>query len=606
MQESDTTSVASLGSYVHPAPSAAPSAASREEQVGPTDRTPLDGELAFASEEAQVQRISELLGAGAMVVEVPSPPASMRGRLAEHVDERVERALGIRGAPSPYLTTWASMPEDAEARLADQLFRARTVGATGIAIAMGSLARIAAPALTPEDSAALRALARATHTSPLAVLIDDGDAAMGGYGEPVALDLMLRMAKASARVEELAEELETRAPAPSSEPACASTTEPEPQPESAPQLAAEADPVSVPEAEMAVEAGMAVEIEVAVAVEAAPCVEPPDLTETAVDAPVAEKTAPEILTIPPPPAPVDVIKTVAREAARRRATAGVPVSGPSDFWRSWAIALSAARGPQPLAAFERLFVESYMPLANAIAEGLDDPRAVRAHDEFRDGFERTYADAFVTFGVTGRRPRLVMDAFDVAVKQARLHNARATHVLVVDAMRHDLGCIVRDQIAARAAGTISLTSESLLWSALPTTTYRQLETLARGMDALRAPAADEGSESLRGRSAETVRRMRVGSRELYKLDVVPSMLGALPDPNVGASAAHVVAALSDIGASVADALLRHVETLTPRTLLLVLGDHGFTVDRKGRITHGGATPEEVLVPCLAYLVGDLH
>jgi hypothetical protein len=177
---------------------------------------------------------------------------------------------------------------------------------------------------------------------------------------------------------------------------------------------------------------------------------------------------------------------------------------------------------------------------------------------------------------------------------------------VVDAMRHDLGCLVRDQMAARAAGTASLTSESLLWSALPTTTYRQLETLARGMEALRAPASEEGSESLRGRTAETVRRMRVGSRELYKLDVVPSMLSALPDPTVGSGPAHVVAALEDIATSVADALLRHIETLPPRTLLLVLGDHGFTIDRRGQITHGGATPEEVLVPCLAYLVGELH
>ena len=547
-------SVTSVGSLSEP------SEEGRARLVGSHQRTPLDGELAFVSADAQVQRTSELLGAGAIVVELPAPPASMRGRLGEHLDDMVERALGIRGAPSPYLTTWASMPDDADARLADQLFRARTVGATGIAIAMGSLARLAAPALTPEDSAALRVLAQATQTSPLALLIDDNDAAIGAYGAPVALDVVLRKTKAAARARAEAEA----------------------------------------EAERADDAVVG-----ASDVEDAHATEPLELTETAVDAPVAANHA-EITSVPPPPAPVEVVKAVAREAARRRATAGVPVSGPSDYWRSWAIALAAARGPQPLAAFERLFVESYMPLANAIAEGLDDTRAVRAHDEFREGFERTYADAFATFGATGRRPRLVMDAFDVAVKQARLHNARATHVLVVDAMRHDLGCVVRDQIAQRAAGAVSLTSESLLWSALPTTTYRQLETLARGMDALRAPTAEDGSESLRGRSAETVRRMRVGSRELYKLDVVPSMLGALPDPTMGNTSAHVVAALSDIGASVADALLRHVETLPPRTLLLVLGDHGFTIDRKGRITHGGASPEEVLVPCLAYLVGDLH
>jgi len=70
-------------------------------------------------------------------------------------------------------------------------------------------------------------------------------------------------------------------------------------------------------------------------------------------------------------------------------------------------------------------------------------------------------------------------------------------------MRHDLGCLVRDELAARAAGVASLTNESLLWSSLPTITHRQLETLARGIDALRAPAAvEDTTESLRGRSAD--------------------------------------------------------------------------------------------------------
>src|SRR5690606_27719966 len=133
-------------------------------------------------------------------------------------------------------------------------------------------------------------------------------------------------------------------------------------------------------------------------------------------------------------------------------------------------------------------------------------------------FDRTYTDAFATFGVTGRRPRLVMDAYDLAAKQARLHNARSTHVLVVDSMRYDIGMRVRDLLCERAVGVASLTSETMLWSALPSTTFRQLETLARGMDALRAPMTEEPNESLRGRIAENVRRLRVGSRELFKLD----------------------------------------------------------------------------------------
>ncbi|HSO38100.1 MAG TPA: hypothetical protein VLT33_36480 [Labilithrix sp.] len=496
------------------------------------------------SPEVQLQRTAELLGAGAVVVIVPPPAAAVRGRLAERLDDIVERELGARGAPSPFLSEWSAMPDDAEARLADQLFRARTVGATGIAIALGTLAGIAqAGVLTPEDSAFLRVLERAAQAVPLVVMLDDGDASIGAYPAPVALARMMAGANEGAI---------TTAAATAG--ACASTSDDH--------------------------------------------VESDEVVETAVDAPVAEVVVAEVV--------VAEVVVTERVGARRRATAGVPVSGPADYWRSWAIALGAARGPQPLAAFERLFTESYMPLANAIASGVEDPRALRAHDEFRDGFERSYADAFATFGASSRRPRLVMDAYDVASKQARMHNARTSHVLVVDAMRYDLGGLVRDRLAERAAGVASLLSESVLWSALPTTTFRQLETLARGMDALRAPAADEVSDSLRGRSAETVRRLRVGSRELYKLDVVPAMLGALGDPGAAPSAAHVVEELSGIASSVADALVRHIATLPPRTLLLVLGDHGFCIDKRGRITDGGASPEEVLVPCFAYLTADLH
>ena len=485
----------------------------------------LGGEIAFVSPEAQIQRTAELLGAGAVMVVVPPPVAALRGRLAERLDDLIERELGARGAPSPFLSEWSTMPDDVEERLADQLFRARTVGASGIAIALGTLAAIAQPTLTPEDSALVRVLERATRNVPLVVMLDDGDAGVRGYAEAVTLTRL---------------------------------------------LASEGVSVSATEDEV---------------------------VETAVDAPVAP-----VIDAPPPATPV----IVAPERARRRATAGVPVSGPSDYWRSWAIALSAARGPQPLGAFERLFIESYMPLANAIASGVDDPRALRAHDEFRDGFDQSYSDAFATFGASSRRPRLVMDAFDVASKQARMHNARTSQVLVVDAMRYDLGCLVRDRLAERGAGLASLINESLLWSALPSTTFRQLETLARGMEALRAPAPEEASESLRGRSAETVRRLRVGSRELHKLDVVPSMLGALSDPGMAVSPTHVVEALEGIASSIADALVRHLATLAPRTLLLVLGDHGFCVDKRGHVSDGGASPEEVLVPCFAYLTADLH
>jgi hypothetical protein len=57
---------------------------------------------------------------------------------------------------------------------------------------------------------------------------------------------------------------------------------------------------------------------------------------------------------------------------------------------------------------------------------------------------------------------------------------------------------------------------------------------------------------------------------------------------------------------------RYAEGLAARTLLFVFGDHGFrmplTLDGRstGPATQGGPSPEEVLVPGYAWLVGGVH
>src|SRR5262249_47483018 len=123
--------------------------------------------------------------------------------------------------------------------------------------------------------------------------------------------------------------------------------------------------------------------------------------------------------------------------------------------------------------------------------------------------------------------------------------------------------------------------------------------IARGIEALRVPAALDGEvEPPRGRTAEFVRRMRVGPREIHKLDVV--------EARVSSSPGHVLRELPEIADLAAEALARPAETGAPRTLLLVTGDHGFSIDRHGRARHGGASPEEVLVGAFALLVGDVH
>jgi hypothetical protein len=506
-------------------------------------RDTLPGEVVFASMEEQAQRSAELLGAGALLVTLPPPGVETRGRLGELLEELVERELARMGAPSPYLAAWSAMPEDAQARLADQLFRARTVGATGLAIAMGTLRGIGEPALSVDDSATLRWLAKTTEDAPVVLMLDDGDLRIAGYGAPVALERLVRDPREEA-AKRLVEEWTER-------------TSSWPPP-------ADPEPVELTGDDAT--------------------------TNDTVVAPI-EMAAPPVITAPEPePEPEPIPQAKAEPIARKVPTPEAWT--PAHAWRSWAMALSAARGAQPLAAFERLFTENYVPLANAITRGLEDPRATRAYDEFRRSFERTYTEAFTAFGATNRRPKLVMDAHDIAAKQARLANARSTHVLMVDSMRFDIGCAIRNALATEVAGAATLSSEMILWSALPTTTTRQLETFARGLDALRAPAHEEPAESLRGRAAEVVRRLRVGSREVYKLDLIPSLLDSTP--------------LDEIAQATAEAIARHISTLTPRTLLFIVGDHGFGIDRRGEIQTGGASPEEVLVPAFTWLVGELH
>jgi hypothetical protein len=299
------------------------------------------------------------------------------------------------------------------------------------------------------------------------------------------------------------------------------------------------------------------------------------------------------------PAPAPAAPASASPSPPVRHTAGALLVDKEDPWRAWTLQLTAARGPQPLAVLEKLFAESYVPLANAIAAGLDDARARHAHDEFAATFAKGYTDAFPTFAATSKRPRMVLDVHDTAARIGRLHGARSTRVLVVDAMRWDVAHMIEERVVAKLGVQASLTDELLFWSALPTTSIRQLETIARGVEALRSPAAlDPEPEPPRGRTAEYVRRMRVGPREIHKLDVV--------EARVQAARGHVLRDLPEIAEAAAEAIARHAETCAPRTLLLVTGDHGFAVDRAGSARQGGASPEEVLVGAFALLVGDVH
>src|SRR5690606_15774771 len=185
----------------------------------------------------------------------------------------------------------------------------------------------------------------------------------------------------------------------------------------------------------------------------------------------------------------------------------------------------------------------------------------------------------------------------------RLQGARRVQLLLVDALRFDLGLLVQDRLKARADA--ALTERFLLWSALPTCTSYQLELLGKGAAGLKETGETDEPPALvaRGRAAMTPRRVRTGQLEIYKLDVVEDSLRDIGEP--------VIDRLPSIADRTADAIIDFFQKQPPKTMVVVFGDHGFRLDPNAagtseEVVQGGSTPEEVLVPAFAWLTGAVH
>ncbi len=325
-------------------------------------------------------------------------------------------------------------------------------------------------------------------------------------------------------------------------------------------------------------------------------------------APLAIEAEPEIAPAPAPvpltrPRPEDQVSETATVAARARDAARVVSSAE---WRNQAMELDAARGPKPVRVIEQLFMTRYVPLVGALARGECDGAVRSVVDGWSQAFEHSYIDAFSAMRVTNKRPMMTFDAPEIAARIARLNGARGVKLLLVDAMGYDLGERVSAELRARSTANGVCVDRMLLWSALPTTTSMQTALLARGPDALRdvEPPSEPEPEIARGRAIATLRRERLGTREVMKLDLVEARLR-----NAGAPYEERLDAIAD---EVASVLARYLESLPPRTLLFVFGDHGFKLPKAdggratGPATQGGASPEEVLVPAYAWLSGGVH
>jgi hypothetical protein len=618
----------------------------------PSAPSSAEEKVRFVGSELRKELLRSYEAEGWMTVSVDVPGAQSRGRLGLLLEEAIERSLEARGACPPGIGASA----DSDASLSDQLYRARLLGAPGVALAIESLGSISnrAGALDAEDSAVLRWWVMSAQERPLRLFFDASDRNLGVYTAPTHFWQLVRDSAddehrsiAPPVNEELASNLVsmqaateyvTQAP-PSvesifvnrdtgcaqAEPAASSTaaepdapdggavvgvsaTEPDPTDymRRVTEVATEAD--SMDDGPLASEVAIDTDSTDCSAVVGEAAAEP---ASTPLANAIISATQPKLTPIEK--ALANAAQTRAASTPSAMAERPVPdparVSAPlhpeaSVRWRDWMRQLDEARGPKPLALVEQLFVNAYVPLVDAAARGLTGPEAFEVIETWSTSFARSYTDAFDALRLRGKRPMMVLDVVDVSIRLARLHGARSVQLILVDAMRFDLGLRIEAHMRAALSQQATMTERLVLWSALPSTTSIQLDLIARGPEGLKnfEPPADNNDFVAHGRAASTLRRIRAGNREVLKLDLVESRLN---EPCIGNPEQ-----LDELAESAANTLSSSLQKLAPRTLAMVFGDHGFATDAKAApmssARHGGASPEEILVPAFAWLVGATH
>ena len=551
------------------------------------------------------------------------PRADAPGTLASCIDGDFESALALRGAVPPLVHESASLEE----RLADQLARATALPVKGVCLALPPLGACIESdgILADADARYLGAWWRsaAARVLPITMIFDEQDRALTARVprslETVLADLFIADSFANerghaARFEHLEVDVEPE-PATSPEPAsvapCETTIE-------AAVVEAIAPPTPEPTAtdalaETEVVATRAVEAEVA-DTEHAPRVE---TAEAHVHGPAPEQARRArsgrgaSLPLGVARAMKDTLRveTVVEadptaQPAPRRTRRPEPEGPNLAELHHHTMELDAARGPKPVAAIERLYAQHYVPLLGHVVGERPDPSVKAVADTWSQAFQESYVEGFSALRVTPRRPTMVFDSFDVAARIARVASARSVKALLVDSMSFDLG----ERVAARMRILLDrravLVERTTLWSALPTNTPTQMSLLARGAEGLKETPPASEPDITRGRNIGTLRRERIGSRELMKLDLVEARLrtpGASYDER-----------LDGIADEVSDVVSGYLESLPPRTLLFVFGDHGFVLGHgangwaTGPAVQGGASPEEVLVSGHAWLADSMH
>jgi hypothetical protein len=202
---------------------------------------------------------------------------------------------------------------------------------------------------------------------------------------------------------------------------------------------------------------------------------------------------------------------------------------------------------------------------------------------------------------------MVKDVVELGFRWLGQHRARQCQLLLVSGMRFDLGQRLNEEIEGRLVGRGVCADQALLWAALPSNSGAQ--QIGEPGD-VRGPRTGHGTAAhpnlptpnLPPPSVPGIQGLRVGNRELFKLDQLGSELARPGEPEP--------VRLGRLASSLADSVVPWMQEQPPETLVVLFGDHGFhwqaTDQGTSPAQRGGALPEQVLVPASAWIMGDFR
>ena len=578
-----------------------------------------------------------------VLVRLREPPLEQQDALSSFVVASVEHELaGLGAAPAGF-----AADDSLESIVRDQLYRARLLGCSGIALHFGSLRSLADAGghLGHDDSDTLRRLLALAEREPLQLYLPEHCAALLITGNPEPLASWLPAGAAPGRVarieydmfdasvelgSDLSAEITLLPPALEAflQPVTGAS-EHEPV-AAAPSAAAEAasaafDEVPTGDVELDValedatsEACAAVEAPFDLDAAETQADDPPALDARADDAAAEADAASadgglddldphgddldelqlddELDAVTPAPAPCAPVPLAALEESAP-ASVAPPPPDPQRAQRAvaWAAQLSSMHGPKSHSSVEKAFLTAYLPLRRELLAGGLPPETAAAAERWAEGFAQSYASAFRMLGSRARRPRMVRDVVDVGVRWLGQHCARQCQLLLVSAMRFDLAQRLNEELERRLANSASCVDQCVLWAALPSNAEAQqlgASLPPGGRGAVLAPRSS-GAEGM-------IESMSFGNRELFKLNHVPREL---------AKAGELESSRLDrLATELADRILPWMRQQPQDTLIVIFGDHGFHWESDARGTspaqRGGAFPEQVLVSAAGWLLRE--